>query len=183
MEIDVIYRISQELCWKVIKGKIKPQSISMILYRACSDIYNTKKIIWNSLSRLKEDGVFCIECCPKIVSNIINIIDETGYEYSMSCFGDDFEFKLYVFVYGSEFNKLKCKKMIRIKDWKDIVYNLLDFTKTKEIILLISNEILPFLSIIKQMNRYVIAFGDNDFIINSAKKQGIREVKNGMLYL
>lgn len=178
MDIDVLYRCAKDLCWQHVKQYILPQSVDLIFYKACLDIYITKKTFWNAVTRLKSNGVFCLECEPENVSDVIRVVADSGYKYTISCIISNSRMALYVWVFKSDLCRPNVERLYRITSWEeDIPYIITNMVEYGKIILLIGDAALPFIPSIKELSRYIIAFGDDDIYCQKAKNEGLVEME------
>ncbi len=175
MEIDTLYRVPKDLCWRYVKAIAKPNSIGLIFYRACVDSYVTNKTILNALTRLSEGGFMCIECLPENAHSVIKAIDMAGYRYfTLPAVGPN-RWAIYVVAYKNESLKPKCGRLIRISSWENIATIFAHLIPTEDIVLAIGDAMLPFVPVIKSLNHYVIAMGDDPIFNVMVQQAGLRE--------
>ena len=177
MDLNVIYPIAKDLCWQHVKSFVSPESISMILYRACLDPYITKKTIRQAISRLNQNGFFCVECEPENITFVISLANEIGYDYKTIYSISESNIKLYVVLYKNIISKFKCSELVRINIDEDLVYELINKTDYQDTVLFLGDYAARFSPIAKQMGRYAVVFTDDLFIINIISKSGLRKAK------
>lgn len=178
MDLDVIYKIDTGTLQQNIKKYIQQRSIKLALCSAPKEIFEFKKIFWSTINKLKDNGAFCIFCNAENISNIINVISDNGYDYTIKYFYNNDRIFICLIVYNI-LPKFKFRNIVRIDSWRDIVYCLMSLTNYRDIILLINDDVLTSISICKKMSRYVIGFGENNCI--NFGIQGVRV--NDLSYL
>lgn len=176
MDLDVLYRIPKDIIWQHVKQFVPPQSVDIIIYKPCIDIYITKKTFWNALTRLKPEGLFCLECEPENVSNVIKLIEDSSYEYCLSYFIGDNRIAIYVLAYTEDTYKPESLKSYRISRWEEDVPLTIINLVSSNVIMLLGDATLPFIPIIKDRNKYIVAAGGDDIYSEIAKSEGIREI-------
>jgi len=176
MDIDVLYRCPKDLCWQYLKQFVLLNSVDIAVYKACLDPYVTKKTFWNTISRIKPNGLFCIECEPENISDVIRLVNDYGYKYSISGIYNDSRLALYIWIYRSNLIKPNIRKLYRINNWEDDIPRILaNFVDYGKIVLLLGDATLPFAITMKNLSRYIIAFGDDELYCQAIKMEGVRE--------
>jgi hypothetical protein len=185
MDLDVIYRNIDSPKWddnpdgQYVKQICRPESTDMAIcnIKESIDLFVIKKILRNLISRLKPNGIICIECKLFNVSLIMDFVKRDLQQlFFPIVFINKDDYRVYVIIYKSSLNKPKCDNIIRISNWEDIGHYLIRFTNYSDIILFLGDDTLPFACIAKKLSRYVIAIGNDKFWVDKIKNQGVREV-------
>ena len=177
LDLDTVYVCPKDYIWQYIKNVIPSDSIDLCIYKPCDDIYTAKKTIWNTLSRLKQNALFCIECNARNLSYIINILQESKYDCYISCCVSKEMMAFYIFAFQDKFLHPFIQKVYYINNWSSdipsILANMIDFGQN---ILVLGDSILPYVPAIKEMRRYVIAMGGDEIFIEIAVNSGLRKI-------
>ncbi len=180
MEIDVLYRVSKDLCHQYINRFVKQESINLAFYRTCHDQYINKKTIWNAASRITPGGIFCIQVGPENISDVIRLVQEQGYKFKVIYCDCTWALSegvaTYLLAYKNEIAKPKINTLLRIDSIEELGQKIICLCAFVDLILCIGDSVLPFVEMSKRLGRTVIAFGDNNVYVESACNQGIREI-------
>ncbi len=180
MEIDVLYRVSENLCHQYINRFVKQETIDLAFYRTSSDQYTTKKTIWNAASRITPGGIFCIQVGPENISDVIRLVEQRSYKFKViycDCTWVTPEgVATYLLVYKSEIAKPKIDTLLRISSIEELGKKLIGLCTFGDLVLCVGDSTLPFVEMSKRLGRNVIGFGDDDKCAEDARYQGVREV-------
>lgn len=181
MDIDVLYEVRKDLCWKYVKKYVDEESVNLILYSACLDNFITKKTFWNAAGRLRPDGIFFVRCYPENVSSVISLAVEKGYKYSV-IYRDFFlsnksNIEIYIAIYKNELYKPNIESFLRITNIEDLGENFINLTKFNDTVLFLGDDVLAYVQMAKKLSRYVIAFGQNDLYTNKIVNDGVSKIE------
>ena len=176
MEVDVLYRVPKDLCWQYINRVVRPAAANVIFYRSCIDPYISKKTIWNAVSRIAPGGIFCIVCFPENISDIIRWIGDTDHTHMIVYLIDDMQ-QVWpvVVVYRSEIVRPSCGQVKHIRSLDEGIQYLLQRGNFGDTVVLIGDAMLPYIPLVKQLGREVIALGDDELFAMQASDHGVRE--------
>ena len=175
MEVDILYRVPKDLCWKYVKEIAKPNSIGLIYYKACLDPFITNKTIWNTISKLTTEGFMVIECSPETIGNAISAINKIGWRYSTIPGIGKSTWAIFLFVYRADILKPKHGRWIRIDNWDDVAYLVVNLAKLEDIVMIIGDSTLLMIPTIKRLGRNIIAMGDDLIYCSIAANEGLCE--------
>ncbi len=88
MELNVVYSAAEHnKSWHDIKKYTKPNSIRLAFYTVSgNDIYDMKKTILNTLSRLKtKNGILFVRCNMEEISQLLSIAEEITSDNNLYC--------------------------------------------------------------------------------------------------
>lgn len=175
MEVDVLYKIPNDLIFRYIKRYVRSKSIKLALYCACDDNYLAKKTILNTLPLLNHlNGIMAVECTFKNISDILKINSDLKYNFTQSIAlfvtKEDIDNKIIPYVVYSP--TFICDTFSKEQPFD----YFLKYTKTRDNVLLMGHQASVAISRIKSLCRYVIAFTDNEIITMLAKKDGVKEI-------
>jgi len=127
-------------------------------------------------SRLSENGLLCLECSPENISQAIGIISESGFKYSICyLFGQN---DTIIWLLASKKANPKLPKYLILNDLEqrsDTILNSGQFS-SQAVVLLVGDSTLSLVSSLKSKYVYIIAFCDDEILIEIAKSEGISVV-------
>lgn len=182
-DVDVLYRVPNDsICWRYINKHVGRDSVDLAIYKASLDSHSNKKTIWNAIGRLAPGGIFCIQCRTENISDIIRQVKEAGYDYKTVFYQlmhvpPKQPVLIYLLVYKNKLFEPDIKTMTRINTIEMIAHQLLGLVEFGSLVLTIGSDTIHFAPIAKNLGRYVISFGDNDYFSSVARDQGMREVR------
>jgi hypothetical protein len=181
-DVDVLYRVpTDSICWRYINQHVGRGSVDLAIYKASLDSYSNKKTIWNAIGRLTPNGIFCIQCQTENISDIIRTVKEAGYNYRTVYYQlvhvPGAPVLVYLVAYRGKLFEPKLKPMTRVDTIETIVYTLVQLTDFGSLIMTVGSDTVHFAPIAKNLGRYVISFGDNDYFSQVALDQGMKEVR------
>jgi hypothetical protein len=176
MDLNVVYRIPKDLCWQELKRFVRLGSVRLAVYRTCPDIFITKKTIRKAIDLIRPDGYLCIQTTILDCSDVIRYLKQINCKFMYSVTFDGLAFHILVVIYKNEIYKPNLPRIIRIELIEEIIDLLVKLTDYRDVCLMIADGALAYIDKLKALSRYVIAFGNDDFFISSAVKQGLREV-------
>jgi len=192
MEVDTIYKTAKDLAWEHIKTHVPTNSISLSFYKACLERYITKKTIWNIMSRMKDNGVLCINCVPENLSDVMQILKGSGVRHDTLVFYNEkfdgihgVQFTncaiYFVIAYKTPKAKLNGHNILKIDTDKvaEGAYTYLceEFSDPEDIVLLVGNDPICFVGLMKNLCLYIVGFGNYECYIDMAEKEGLRCVE------
>jgi len=182
-DVDVLYRVPNDsICWRFINRHVSRESVDLAIFKASLDSYSTKKTIWNAIGRLSPGGIFCVQCQTENISDIIRIIKESGWEYKTVYYQlmhvpPKRPVLVYLLIYKNKLFEPDIPSMTRINTIEVIAQQILGLTDFGSVIMTIGSDTVHFAPIAKNLGRYVISFGDNDYFSQVAMDQGMKEVR------
>lgn len=194
IDLNIIYKISKDLAFKYLKRYVPNNSVNLIIYKSCLDLYITKKTIWNSWLLLDNNGVIAIQANIKNLGDLVAFIEEQGYTYDVVFFHGTFNgrtmYKYYesvvpfVFLYKNVNKSAITKPNLFFVEGGSLIQAIAHkiinmFTITHNVVLFIG-DLICAVSVARNLCRHIIGFGDDQAaIVEIAHECGVslREVE------
>jgi len=192
-DVDVVYSVPKDLAWKYLKSHVYGETVKLAIYKACVDMYVTRKTIWNTIPLLTKDGLFAIWCNYNNLSYILSFCEEQDLSYDVVLFCGSFikgqEFKTvysaaipFVFVYKDypEENLNTASKgsnivqLVTDKPVDEIASKLVFTTKVKDVVMFIGDAV-AMAPIVKNLCRHVVAFSNESIYVSALLNEGVVE--------
>ncbi len=164
LEVDVIYKLPNDLIPQYINGVIKKESIDLGIYCACWDYNVNKQVIRKALTRLTFDGKMYIRCFFENLSEIISVVTACNYSLRVLII-DDGTKDPYPVLFVSKINF--CGSQVISKD--PVVSALISPDSAQLVMLLGDKPTHEYVEKAKNLTNYVIGFTDNQLVLNRAK--------------
>ena len=179
-DVDVVYRCHLREWWKCISRHTQPESVNMAIYCTVGESYLNKKVFWNAIGKLRPDGIFCIQCYPENISDIIKLVIDQDMHYAVAYYQiteiPQEPILSFIFTCRHRVCLPKTSSFTKLNTLDDLAYSFFKLGQFGDLILSVGDTYLGFCPIAKNLGRYVIAIGGADTSVEDLKNNGIREV-------
>lgn len=170
-DVDVFYECSENDTY-LIKKKVSPESVDLVVYTSCNNNLVNKKVFFNAVGRLSPDGVFCILTNKETLSKTYEMAKD--FPNTISYFITDYEVIPIVVFSKSIISLPKVSHYKIVSDFEDIPRCIMNLSTFGSIVLCIGKDAGTYSCVAKTLGRYVISFGEEFF--DEIENQGIRRI-------
>jgi hypothetical protein len=168
MDIDVLYKIPDEKeIFRHLRGRVHKRSIPLVIYASYQkEDYTNKKVVWNVLPLLDDDGVLAIEIDLYSAGSVMRAFDDNTSDRDIGRCKTIYCQESNIFKYWSYINigprfdmEPDSLGWRTVEDDKHLINILINaYSSPGDTILCLGHFTMPFMYQAKRMMRHVVGF-------------------------